>query len=429
MPNLSMPRHLLIELITIPLFTGVIGYVTNWTGILMLFEPIRFHGFRLPGLRWVFPYLPRRIQVLPLLSYDGRIGWQGIVPSRAEKMASIAVDKGLAKLGSMADFYRELDPDGIAEQLVDLIRPEIPNIVHRIMVRRNPQLWFNLPESARELIYRRVAEQLPSSARSITTGIGEHIEELIDPKWMTIRHLTEHPKLINRIFREIAAAELRFMQNFGFYFGYPMGFVLVGILHFWPYWWVLPLGGVVIGYIVNWVGITMIYEPLTPTWWVPWRQGLMLKRRTEIADGYAEIIAAEVMTPQHIARELLTGPRADRTLSLLESVLSSSVDDAAGQFNRAVRFSLGRSGYERIKSDVTPEMLHLTDKALADPSFLQAQTVRIREYVAVQMRNLDQHDFVELLRSATRQDEWLLFVHGAALGVLGGLAHLAIFGV
>ncbi|MEU0544573.1 hypothetical protein [Nocardia sp. NPDC005978] len=429
MSHLSMPRHLLLELITIPLFTGVIGYITNWTGILMLFEPIRFHGFRVPGLRWVYPYLPRRIQVLPLLSHDGRFGWQGIVPSRAEKMASIAVDKGLSKLGSMADFYRELDPDSIAEQLVDLIRPQIPGIVHRIMVRRNPQLWYNLPASARELIYRRVAEQLPVSARDITTGIGEHIEELIDPKWMTIRHLTAHPRLINRMFREIAANELRFMQNFGFYFGFPMGFLLVGILHFWPYWWVLPLGGVVIGYVVNWVGITMIYEPLTPRWWVPWRQGLMLRRRNEIADGYAEIIAGEVMTPQRIAHELLAGPRADRTLSLLESVMGASVDEAAGQALHAVRFSLGRAGYERIKSDVTPELLLLTETAFADPDFLSAQSARVREYVAVQMRALDRKDFVELLRSATRQDEWLLFVHGAALGVVGGLIHLAIFGV
>ncbi|MFE3617808.1 hypothetical protein, partial [Streptomyces anulatus] len=54
---------LLLEILTIPLFTGIIGYITNWSGILMLFQPIQFHGFRLPGLRAVFPYLPKRIQV------------------------------------------------------------------------------------------------------------------------------------------------------------------------------------------------------------------------------------------------------------------------------------------------------------------------------------------------------------------------------
>jgi hypothetical protein len=32
---------ILLELVTIPLFTGVIGYITNWTGVLMLFKPVQ----------------------------------------------------------------------------------------------------------------------------------------------------------------------------------------------------------------------------------------------------------------------------------------------------------------------------------------------------------------------------------------------------
>ena len=35
-----------LSLITIPLFTGAIGYVTNWTGVWMLFYPVRFRGCR-----------------------------------------------------------------------------------------------------------------------------------------------------------------------------------------------------------------------------------------------------------------------------------------------------------------------------------------------------------------------------------------------
>src|SRR5689334_12524067 len=117
-----MTNKLLVDLITVPLFTGVIGYITNWTGVLMLFQPLRFRGVRVPGLRMLFPFLPRRVQVLPLVRYDGRIGWQGIVPSRADKMASISVDKGLARLGSIGDFYRELEPERIAEHLTAIAR-------------------------------------------------------------------------------------------------------------------------------------------------------------------------------------------------------------------------------------------------------------------------------------------------------------------
>jgi hypothetical protein len=38
------------------------------------------------------------------------------------------------------------------------------------------------------------------------------------------------------------------------------------------------------------------------------------------------------------------------------------------------------------------------------------------------------HDFAEMLRTAIREDEWLLYLHGAVLGFGAGLIHLAIFG-
>jgi hypothetical protein len=93
-----MDGELLKEL-TIPLFTGAIGYLTNWTGVWMLFWPIRFAGIRVPGLSRLAPLLPRRVQQIPGVMQGG-VGWQGIIPSRAAKMGSIAVDKGIAKLGS-----------------------------------------------------------------------------------------------------------------------------------------------------------------------------------------------------------------------------------------------------------------------------------------------------------------------------------------
>jgi hypothetical protein len=85
-----MSKELIGVLVT-PLFTGVIGYATNWTGIWMLFNPVQFKGVRLPGLRALAQLLPRKIQQVPGIM-NGGLGWQGIIPSRAAKMGSIAVD-------------------------------------------------------------------------------------------------------------------------------------------------------------------------------------------------------------------------------------------------------------------------------------------------------------------------------------------------
>jgi hypothetical protein len=421
-------HKLVIQLVTFPIFTAVIGYITNWTGILMLFAPVRFHGFRMPGQAFVYPYLPRRIQVLPLFAPDGRLGWQGMVPSRAEKMASIAVDKSIAKLGNVADFYRELDPDGIAEQIVRVAAPQVHGIVDRIANQSSPRLWRSLPQFGKDAVYRFVAAELPAQAQKITDALGEHVEDLIDPKWMIIHHLTENPRLLISLFREMGAKELRFMQNFGGYFGFLMGFVLVGVQRLLPYWWVLPIGGVIIGYIVNWLGITMIYEPAQPRRWIPWRIGLMLKRRPEITDAYCEIIADEVITTSNIAHELLEGERSDRTLRVLDGLMRESVDKALGRARLAVKFGLGDE-YDRIQNALAPEVMALTGDVLADTEFAARQSGKVKEFCATQMRMMSMEEFVDLLRSATKQDEWLLFAHGAVLGSIGGFVHLAIFGV
>src|ERR1700736_5895372 len=121
-----------IKELTIPVFTGVIGYITNWTGVLMLFAPLEYHGIRIPGLRTLAPFLPKKVKLVPLGLGQGKFGWQGVIPSRAQKMGSVAVDKGLAKLGSVSEFYEMLEPQAIADQLVTNSREDMRALVDRI---------------------------------------------------------------------------------------------------------------------------------------------------------------------------------------------------------------------------------------------------------------------------------------------------------
>ena len=67
------------SLLLIPLVSAVIGYATNFAGIRMLFVPVQFVGFRVPGLRAIARILPRKLQAVPGLA-DGKVGWQGVIP-------------------------------------------------------------------------------------------------------------------------------------------------------------------------------------------------------------------------------------------------------------------------------------------------------------------------------------------------------------
>src|SRR3954471_5313643 len=155
-----MDTRELIGILTIPLFSGAIGYTTNWTGVWMLFNPVRFRGFRLPGLSALASRLPRKVQQVPGIM-NGGVGWQGIIPSRAAKMGSIAVDKGIAKVGSPAEFYDKLDPEALAQHILESSRENVRDLVEELMARENPQLWYSMPERVRNAVHDRVQQQLP----------------------------------------------------------------------------------------------------------------------------------------------------------------------------------------------------------------------------------------------------------------------------
>ena len=196
-----------------------------------------------------------------------------------------------------------------------------------------------------------------------------------------------------------------------------------------PYLWVSPIGGGVIGWTVNYVGLEMIFEPARPTWWVPWRQGLLLKRQDEVTDLYADMVAEKVITLRNIGDELMTGPRSDRVRQLLYDKLRPAVDEAVGPARAAVRVAIGAREYEQIRASVALHASTFAPIAFHDAEFNRRQSGRIRGFIAEQMHAMAPEDFVEMLRSAIKQDEWLLFVHGGALGLFAGLLHLAIFGV
>jgi uncharacterized membrane protein YheB (UPF0754 family) len=415
-----------IALITVPIVTGVIGYTTNWTGVLMLFYPVHFRGLRAKWLQRIARRLPYKIRQIPGLMIGG-IGWQGIVPSRAAKMGSLAVDSGIAKLGTPEEFFKQLDPEKIAEQIVIATRPEIPQLVQEVMARHDPELWHDLPDALKALVIERVQRQLPSIVQSLTEQIGEHIDQLVDVKLMVIKRFD--PELANRVFLDMGGRELRFIKNFGFVFGFLLGIPVALLTHFVTFWWLLPILGVAIGYLTNWVALWMIYEP--PEWERvgPFRwKGLFIRRQPEVADVYATIVADEILTVAEFGKELLQGPQSDRTRALVQSALEPAVDRAVGPLSPAVRVAVGHRAYDEIRHAFATEPVDSLMEPLTDPEFSRAQSATMRKLIAERMREMAPADFGEMLRTATREDEWLLLAHGAVLGLAGGLIHLAIFG-
>jgi uncharacterized membrane protein YheB (UPF0754 family) len=419
----------IIKHISVPLFTGVIGWITNWTGVLMLFYPVKFWGIRIPGLRTLAQFLPRKVLEVPIGLAKGRFGWQGIIPSRAAKMGSIAVDKGLMKLGTPTEFYQQLDPNAIADHILNTSRHEIDHIIDRLMMRYYPMLWANVPASVRQAIHARVAAELPDIVHELTKEIGLNIDQLLDIKLMVIGYMEEDPTLANMIFQEMGRRELKLIVHMGFVFGFLLGVPLLFLTIAFPIWWLVPICGAIIGWVTNWLAIAVIFEPVKPVRIGPIAlQGLFIRRQRQVADVWARIISERIVSLTNIGYELFNGPRGDRTRKLIENLLRPAVDRAVGVARVPVRAAIGSRNYDTMSRFAVAQATDLASSSLLDSDFNRRQSARIRNLVAEKTRNMDPHDFAEMLRSAIKADEWLLILHGAVLGIAAGLVHLIVFG-
>jgi uncharacterized membrane protein YheB (UPF0754 family) len=413
--------------LSIPIFTGIIGYITNWTAVIMLFSPLEYHGVRVPGLKPLLPFLPKKLLLVPIGLSQARFGWQGIIPSRAAKMGSIAVDKGLFLLGTPREFYNELDPDKIAEQIVANSRGDIHDLVERIMERQHPQLWRNLPPRVREAVHQRVQAQLPDIVQQISNDIGTNIDDILDVKLMVIRKMEERPMLANEIFHELGRKELVMIQNLGFLFGFVQGIPLMILTVYVHTWVILPFIGILIGFITNKLALDMIFEPIEPRRFLGFKiHGLFLRRQHEIAEIYARIISTEIITVANLGEELLTGPRSDRTRRMIEDSLRTASDRALGAARTMVSVVGGKS-YERIRDTLATEAVDFAAAPMSDPEFNRQQGERVAAMLTDKVRKLDYKNFSEMLRTAIHDDEWLVLAHGGALGLFAGQLHVVLF--
>src|SRR5260370_28796719 len=126
----------------------------------------------------------------------------------------------------------------------------------------------------------------------------------------------------------------------------------------------------------------MIFEPVFPRAYIPWKQGLFIKRQREVTDGYAALISQHVITLENIGHELLHGPRADRTRRLLTDTLRPAVDQAVGPARVAVQAALGPRQYERIRAALVREAARMAPAALSHRVFNRPQARTALDVIA-----------------------------------------------
>ena len=97
--------------------------------------------------------------------------------------------------------------------------------------------------------------------------------------------------MLNRIFQECGEKEFKFIEHSGLGFGFLFGLIQMLIWNYYQQWWLLPLGGLVVGYFTNFLALKLIFRFVNPIKIGPVTvQGLFMKRQIEVSEAYARIL-------------------------------------------------------------------------------------------------------------------------------------------
>ena len=384
--------------LSMPVVAAVIGYVTKIAAIEMMFRPIEFVGKR--------PFL----------------GWQGIIPRRAARMASIACDTMTEKLISPAEIFGRLDAERVAKEIEKPLLDNIETITRQVALQFQPGLWESVPESVRRLVIARVQRQAPQMVQNIMTAIKDDIDGVFDLKDMVVTNLVRDKVLLNRIFAEAGVEEFAFIRYSGIYFGFAIGLIQMVAFAILQAPIIMPIAGLVTGWFTDWLALKMIFRPQEPKRFlglVEW-QGLFLKRRREVAAAYGDLIAREIITPRNVIQAVLTGPLSDKLFAMVQREVQHVLDRQTSIARPLIVFAVGSTRYQEMKRAVGAQLMAALPATMLHVEDYAADAMDIRNTLVSKMQQLSPAEFEKLLRPAFEQDEWILITVGALLGFLVG---------
>ncbi len=404
----------------IPFTAAIIGWGTNVLALKMTFYPVDFVGIEAENNQWFG---------IKTVGWEGmhKIGWQGIIPSKAGVMASKAVDMMLDKLIDLQDQFAQIDPDIVSEEMTPHLEALSRQIIDDALNQEMPLVWNNIPKRRKEKIYQDAAEEFPHAIKVIMEDIKDHIEELFDVKTMVVQELTSNKKLLNYIFLKVGRKEFKFIEKSGFYFGFFFGIIQMILSLLLPNWNIvlLPLGGIVIGYLTNFLALRLIFQPTNPIKFGPIHiQGLFIKRQKEVAKEYANIVASQILNTPNIFQAILKGVGAEQLSEIVQRHTKEAVDKTAGFSRSLIQLTSGTKTYENIKNIATTRFLEVIPDNIKYIFDYAEEALDIENTICDRMGNLPPEDFVGFLRPVFQEDEMKLIMVGAALGGMAGVIQL-----
>jgi uncharacterized membrane protein YheB (UPF0754 family) len=394
---------LVVALLTIPLVTAFIGYITNWAAVKMIFHPQHFVGI-------------------------GPIGWQGVLPGKADMFALDVADTMSERVLSARDLAERLDPEEMEQLFQDRLSAAAPELVQEAAEVLQTGLWDTMAPEAQVAIVHQVIDISRATARDVFEDLQGISDELLDLRGLVVNLLTgPNVARLVRLFQEIGGPELRWIIRYGGIFGLLVGLVQAGSYSILGQWWLLPVVGGIVGLGTNYLAIQMIFRPMEPRRVGPLRfQGLFPKRQAQIAGDYGRIASGEILTPKNLLRLLTEGETGTRIARVVLQRVSAAIDAQAPTMSALAGAEVSQAQLDTIKWRLVQRVAR--DYPDVQPEIEQylERTFDIGGQVETKLAALSKPEFERLLRGLFEQDEWILITIGGALGLGVGFLQAAV---
>jgi len=391
----------LIILLLIPTVSAFVGWGTNFLAVKMMFYPIKFIGIK--------PFL----------------GWQGVIPAKRRQMAEIEVELVLDKLLTVEEILARLEPAKVNEAIERRLRQVVKRIVNDILEVGAPALWASLPVQGKNMVYARVEYDIPNVVTNMLSDVQHNISEILNIRDLVVSHLVENPELINEIFQKSGEKEFPFIERSGLYFGFMFGIPTMIVWYFIQAWWILPLGGLLVGYLTNWIALTIIFEPKRPVKFLGMTfQGMFLKRQHEVSRVYSSIIEKKLLSAENISKAVYYGPGSENLLELIELHVNDAIERYVAIAQPYFALGVGSENYFKMKDLAVKRIFSDSEKYVSYLHKYADEALHIGDDLCEKMRNLSPEEFENVLRPAYQQDEWKLILVGAILGMGAGFLQL-----
>jgi uncharacterized membrane protein YheB (UPF0754 family) len=390
----------------IPWIAGFVGYFTNVVALHLTFYPLEFWGiklFRLPNEPW------------------GIIGWQGIIPTKAAKMASISFDLMTTRLLNIQEVFDRLDPVKFAEVMDDAVLLLMDKVLNEIAEQYMPETWANMPKEVKDDIIVTANNESGAFLTDFMRDMQSHVEDVVDIKEMCVNACVENKHLIVKIFQECGDKEFNFIRQSGFYFGFLFGLIQMTIWFFYTGAWTLPVSGFLVGWATNWLALKVIFKPIEPTSFCGVTlQGIFMKRQKEVSEIFARVIIVEILHVKAIWTAIFTGRLSKNFFAMLRAHTLVFTEKMVVEIEPLAVAAMGAEKFNQMKEDIAQKVMEKIPDVIDSSYAYSQEALDMERTIREKMKDLPPDEFEGVLHPAFEEDEIQLIILGGILGAIVG---------